>query len=109
MTEQSNSPKKRKMDLANDHRDEETSKTAPVSFEEFRTTRVLNEDPRSKAMFIEGRFADDDKKAVVILEKTPFSEDTMKKILTGKSDVKVNIQNDIYNTLDLYPPSIHNG
>ncbi|ELT96554.1 hypothetical protein CAPTEDRAFT_162417 [Capitella teleta] len=45
----------------------------------------------------------------MILEKTAFTEDSVENMISGESTFKVNIQNDIYNTLDLYPSALLNG
>ena len=43
----------------------------------------MNESSRNKMMCVEGRFDSSDDTAIVIMEKTPFSEDTAKAILSG--------------------------
>lgn len=80
-----------------------------VQLEDFEVCRVLNEISRQKTIFIEGKFKNSDDKAVVVLEKKPFSEEIVKGMLSSKSSVALQIQNDVYNTLDLFPPDELNG
>ena len=49
----------------------------------FMYFRLLNENSRSKMMCIAGQFDGSDDAAIVIMEKTPFSDDTAKAILSG--------------------------
>lgn len=79
------------------------------SFGGFQMMKVLNEDSQRKSIFLLGRFGDSDKEAVVILEKTPFSEDLAKNMLTETSVLKNVMQNDIYGTYELIPKRELNG
>ncbi|XP_029429083.1 m7GpppX diphosphatase isoform X2 [Rhinatrema bivittatum] len=46
----------------------------------------------------------DEKDAIVILEKTPLQADRVSDLLSKKSELKLQIRNDIYSTYTLYPP-----
>ena len=80
-----------------------------TSFGEFRTTKVLNEDSQWKSMVLLGRFGKSDKDAVVILNKTPLSEELAKEMLTETSVLRNIMQNDIYGTYELLPKQELNG
>ena len=79
-------------------------------FRNFKTIQVLTDSSQRKMMCVHGKFEGRDKQdAVVILEKTPFSEDTTKAILTGKTTGEHTLQNDIYATYHLHPTPTLNG
>ena len=82
---------------------------AEHKFADFRVTKVLHEVSKQKTMFLEGRFGNNDSPAIVILEKTPFSEETAKSMLTKESETKEDIKNDIYHTYQLFPDLKLNG
>ncbi|KAM4555227.1 m7GpppX diphosphatase [Odontesthes bonariensis] len=67
----------------------------------FKTSSVLSDSAREKIMFIHGEIADQD--AVVILEKTPFREETLTELLRGSS-LKLEMKNDIYSSYRLQAP-----
>ncbi|KAF3693578.1 m7GpppX diphosphatase [Channa argus] len=67
----------------------------------FLTTAVLSDSAREKTIFIHGKLADQE--AVVILEKTPFREETLAEIFNG-SKLKLDMKNDIYSTYRLQAP-----
>ncbi|XP_033121717.1 m7GpppX diphosphatase-like [Anneissia japonica] len=99
--------KKRKLD-------EETEQKGLKSFDGFTVTKVLNENASSKSIFLMGKFSKDetvnkDKDAVVILEKTPFSEETVGSLLSSKMELSLQMQNDIYGMFDGYPDKELNG
>lgn len=50
----------------------------------------------------------DDQDAVVIVEKTPFREETLTELLTG-SKLKLEMRNDIYSSYQLQAPPHLNG
>ena len=99
-------PKKQKTSGAGDAAENGNS----AAFKNFELLRVLNENSQRKMVCLEGKFgADDTNKAVVIMEKTPFSEDIARQILTKDTQTHRDIQNDIYGTLQLYPQPQLNG
>ncbi|XP_077387525.1 m7GpppX diphosphatase [Festucalex cinctus] len=67
----------------------------------FQTTTVLSDSAREKTIFVHGKLAEQN--AVVILEKTPISEDTLSEIFTA-STLTLDIRNDIYSTYRLQAP-----
>ncbi|XP_072252310.1 m7GpppX diphosphatase [Leuresthes tenuis] len=67
----------------------------------FKTSSVLSDSAREKIMFIHGEIADQD--AVVVLEKTPFREETLTELLRG-STLKLEMKNDIYSSYRLQAP-----
>uniref|UniRef100_A0A3P8WLP7 m7GpppX diphosphatase n=1 Tax=Cynoglossus semilaevis TaxID=244447 RepID=A0A3P8WLP7_CYNSE len=64
----------------------------------FKTSNVLSVNAREKRIVLHGKVADED--AVVILEKTPFTEDTMDQVFKG-STLKLDMKNYIYSTYQL--------
>lgn len=103
----SKKPKLDKVGHMNNTTDEHTG--VITSFGEFRTTKVLNEDSQWKSMVLLGRFGKSDKDAVVILNKTPLSEELAKEMLTETSVLRNIMQNDIYGTYELLPKQELNG
>ncbi|XP_074530993.1 m7GpppX diphosphatase [Halichoeres trimaculatus] len=72
---------------------------------EFQTVRVLRDSAREKNIFIHGKLADEE--AVVILEKTPFTEDSLPDLFSG-SVLRLEMKNDIYSTYRLQAPLLFN-
>ncbi|KAM9741687.1 m7GpppX diphosphatase [Menidia menidia] len=88
----------------NDHeKGPEDGKESPSEtiLDGFKTSSVLSDSAREKIMFIHGKIADQD--AVVILEKTPFREETLTELLSD-STLKLEMKNDIYNSYRLQAP-----
>ncbi|XP_030077395.1 m7GpppX diphosphatase [Microcaecilia unicolor] len=84
-----------------------TELTPAFSLSAFRVEKVLKESAREKILFLHGKVSGDsgDKKdAVMILEKTPLQVDQISNLLSEKSELKLQICNDIYSTYTLYPP-----
>ncbi|XP_013418826.1 m7GpppX diphosphatase [Lingula anatina] len=79
------------------------------SFGGFNICKVLNENAKHKAIFVHGSFEGSTDDAVVILEKTPFTENTVKGILSSDTDLKLAIHNDIYKTFEAFPKPQENG
>ena len=79
-----------------------------VMGEGFELTKVLNEDSRRKMMCVQGKFGDRGD-ALVVLEKTPFSADVAKDMLTGDTDARIDIVNDVYHSQMLFPSKTNNG
>ncbi|KAJ3588102.1 hypothetical protein NHX12_011697 [Muraenolepis orangiensis] len=70
----------------------------------FKTTTVLKDSAREKAIFLHGKL--DGQEAVVILQKTPITEDTVAEMLSdGSSRLTLEMRNDIYSTYQLQPPA----
>ncbi|XP_055063821.2 m7GpppX diphosphatase [Misgurnus anguillicaudatus] len=78
----------------------EHSADNPVS--DLEITRVLRESAREKNIFIHGKVKHQD--AVVILEKTPIGQDTLKELLKS-SELKLEMKNDVYSTYQLHAPA----
>lgn len=78
----------------------EHSSDNPIS--DLEITRVLRESAREKNIFIHGKVKDQD--AVVILEKTPIGQDTLKELLKS-SELKLEMKNDVYSTYQLHAPA----
>ena len=78
-------------------------------FSNFVVDKILGENSQQKIVFVQGHYKDSDVPAVVILERTPFSNETVNSILEGKCETAANLKNDIYHTFSLVPPKIHSG
>ncbi|XP_071960287.1 m7GpppX diphosphatase-like [Antedon mediterranea] len=94
--------------------DEETTQQELKSFDGFTITKILNENASNKSIFVLGKFSKDEKckeeeNAVVILEKTPFSEETVGNLLSSKMELSLQMQNDIYGMFTGYPDKLLNG
>ena len=59
-------------------------------------------------MLFTGKFGESESDAVVLLEKTPFSEDTLPQMLSAETSVKMEFNNDIYNQCTCQPQSRFN-
>lgn len=59
-------------------------------------------------MLFIGKFGESESDAVVLLEKTPFSEDTLPQMLSAETSVKMEFNNDIYNQCTCQPQSRFN-
>ncbi|TRY96590.1 hypothetical protein DNTS_007578 [Danionella cerebrum] len=79
---------------------DEKSTESPVA--NLVVTRILRECAREKNVFIHGKVKDQD--AVVILEKTPFRQDTLSELLKA-SELKLEMKNDVYSTFQLHAPA----
>ncbi|GCB64135.1 m7GpppX diphosphatase [Scyliorhinus torazame] len=72
----------------------------------FSVKKILRESARDKIVFIHGKVGQDcgeAQDAVVILEKTPFCEETLPQLLNKDADLRLQMRNDIYSTHHLYP------
>ena len=94
---------------AGDHVGSSTISLPLETFRSFALGRVLNETPDKKLIFVQGKFAGSDEDAVVILEKTPFKQDVVAKILSQQTTLKNTQHNDIYSTYEGFPPVELNG
>lgn len=68
----------------------------------FVCLRVLSEYGQRKTICLEGNFTDREGKAVVWLEKTPFTEEIVKQLSTEKSLLKREFLNDIYGSYSCF-------
>ena len=100
---ESESPRKR-LRVETPPKDTEVSK-----FAGFNLVKVLNDVPEQKLMSVLGEFPGSDDKAVVVLEKVPFTTETAKIILSDKTAHTVNLENDIYAAYQLFPCQSTNG
>lgn len=95
MSEQHQEPKsKRAKTAANDKASESQSKVLP--FSEFRVDRVLFTKPENKSISLLGKFAGSDDNGVLVVEKQPITEDSIKGLLSCDATVNSNFHNDIY-------------
>ena len=81
-------------------------------FDNFVIEETLAEFSDTKRVCIKGKFSggdNEEKVAVVILEKTPFDEKTNKFILSSSTSTESVIDNDIYKTYTSYPSNEYNG
>ncbi|XP_062995553.1 m7GpppX diphosphatase [Elgaria multicarinata webbii] len=79
---------------------------------EMSVRKVLRESARDKTIFLHGQVnsaSGDGTDAVVILEKTPFQEDSIAELLKKHTQLQLQMSNDIYSTYHLYLPPELNG
>ncbi|KAL4660648.1 m7GpppX diphosphatase [Arapaima gigas] len=74
----------------------------PCDLSGFGIQKILRDCVREKTIFVHGKVAE--KEAVVILEKTPFNEDTLDELFRD-SQFTLESNNDIYTTFQLQPPA----
>ncbi|XP_039620010.1 m7GpppX diphosphatase [Polypterus senegalus] len=82
-----------------------TAEQSGLTLDGFCTQTVLRESAREKTIFIHGKMGGsthEGQEAVLILEKTPFREETLGELLKT-SDLKLQMRNDIYSTYHLLP------
>ncbi|XP_013774663.1 m7GpppX diphosphatase-like [Limulus polyphemus] len=79
------------------------------SFENFHLTKILNQNSSTKSIFVEGRFGNDIRPAVILLEKTSFVDEAIKKMLCKDMTVKQQFHNDIYGSYEGFPSAEFNG
>ncbi|CAH1783322.1 unnamed protein product [Owenia fusiformis] len=73
------------------------------SLQGFKVEKILNENAQTKTMFVHGKFENSEDNAVVIVEKTAFSEKSIRGVLSGDTTMKNTLKNDIYGTYEVYP------
>lgn len=78
------------------------------SLNDFVVKRVLNKDAGHKSIFLEGSFSDKEGKAVLLLEKQPFDENTLS-LVTTHSTLEEHFVNDVYGNYECYTDPKHNG
>ncbi|XP_043532839.1 m7GpppX diphosphatase [Chiloscyllium plagiosum] len=82
------------------------SERSDFNLESFRLEKILRESARDKLVFIHGKVGQNNgeaRDAVIILEKTPFSEETLPHLLNKDADLRLQFRNDIYSTHHLHP------
>lgn len=113
MSEEEIAVKKRKMEeLEPQVGDNKASgeSTLIKPFSDFQLLKILNENSLRKVVSVHGKFPQvGESEAVVIMEKTPFSAETVKNILSKESNADQGLQNDIYGTYNLFPICKDNG
>lgn len=73
-----------------------------ISFETFAYKRTLREDPENRTVVVEGTF-NSSEPVVVLLEKTPFTNDEVCGILTSNTKLQQIFHNDVYGNFLCYP------
>jgi len=74
----------------------------------FQFGKVLMNDPKSKRVHILGKFKGSDDDAIITMVKTPFSEDSVRKLLTIDTTLELEFSNDIYGKYDALPKPCNN-
>ncbi|XP_060764297.1 m7GpppX diphosphatase [Neoarius graeffei] len=72
----------------------------------FEVGRILRDSVREKNIFVHGKI--DDQEAVIILEKTPITQEILPEMLKNSTQI-LEMKNDIYSTFQLRPPPHLNG
>ncbi|KAL9979122.1 hypothetical protein ACROYT_G016734 [Oculina patagonica] len=97
----------KKMKLTNEKSQEDNSCNLQ-SFRGFQLIKVLNENAQTKTVAAHGKFENSDSDAVVLLEKTPFSGDTLPQMLSAETSLVREFNNDIYSQYTCQLPSQFN-
>lgn len=89
---------KRKRDDEADNDDLNTC----MPYKDFKVFQTINKNTQSKTVCICGKFESKaEETAVVLLEKLPFTDSEVTKILSDSTLAKPVLQNDIYSTFEL--------
>ncbi len=67
-----------------------------LSFSKFSVDRVLFTKPENKSISLLGKFAGSDENGVLVVEKQPITEDSIKGLLSCDAMVNSSFHNDIY-------------
>ncbi|KAJ7380953.1 hypothetical protein OS493_004543 [Desmophyllum pertusum] len=78
------------------------------TFRGFELIKVLNENAQTKTVAVHGKFGNSDSDAVVLLEKTPFSKETLPQMLSAETSLVMQFNNDIYSQYTCQPQSQFN-
>ena len=89
--------------------DDSTQYDTASRFAGFELGRVLSDNSERKMMVVTGRFSGREDEAVVVVEKSPLTPDTVKQMLTNKTRTELTLQNDIYGTFQCFPPPSSNS
>ena len=87
--------------------DGETDTNSTNVFKGLQLERILREDQRNKLITFVGRFGNDEdqKDAVVLLERLPFDKETLEGALTAEDGKTLEtLHNDIYSTHNVFSP-----
>ena len=82
--------------LADGESEEDQDQLQLLSFNGFRVERTLKENAQHKTIFVQGNISGRPGPAVVILEKRPFSAETIQEVLSESTDLRFLMHNDIY-------------
>ncbi|XP_065844530.1 m7GpppX diphosphatase-like [Oscarella lobularis] len=82
--------------LADGELEEDQDQLQLLSFNDFRVERTLKENAQHKTIFVQGNISGRPGPAVVILEKRPFSAETIQEVLSESTDLRFLMHNDIY-------------
>ncbi|GBN35562.1 m7GpppX diphosphatase [Araneus ventricosus] len=75
----------------------------------FQLVKVLKECLSTKSIVVEGRFAGDDRPAIIVIEKTPFDKRDISQLFTSDSRLELKFWNNIYGNYHVYPQTGFNG
>jgi hypothetical protein len=78
-------------------------------FSEFRQKRILSDNSQRKTVCIEGTFNNREGTAIVLLEKKPFNEESLKNTLDSNCVLHKEFSNDIYGFYECFPNVKYNG
>ncbi|XP_076057891.1 decapping enzyme, scavenger [Oratosquilla oratoria] len=79
-----------------------------TSFENFEIVQILDSNEERKSIAVEGRFRDQEGRAVVLMQKQGFRNDQLAEVFSPAAQLKPIFQNDIYsNQTALLPPHLN--
>lgn len=78
-------------------------------FDNFRAVSILNQDAQQKTIYLHGKTHEkhgEEGDAVLIMERTPFSEKTLRDVMSPETSLSIILKNDLYTSMTLYPKPI---
>lgn len=87
--------------------------TTLTNLSDFKLKEILQNSTNRKAVFLRGSFASEEGEAIIILEKTAFSDDSLlsgnKEYFPGNNRLETIFQNDIYGNYHYITDSLLNS
>lgn len=103
-------PASKKIKIQSDiQENDENIHTVLKDFSEFQQKRILSINSQRKTICIEGSFNNKSGTAIVLLEKKPFNEESLKNTLDYSCTLHKEFSNDIYGFYDCFPSVKYNG
>ncbi|KDR15367.1 Scavenger mRNA-decapping enzyme DcpS [Zootermopsis nevadensis] len=103
-------PASKKIKIQSDiQENDENIHTVLKDFSEFQQKRILSINSQRKTICIEGSFNNKSGTAIVLLEKKPFNEESLKNTLDYSCTLHKEFSNDIYGFYECFPSVKYNG
>lgn len=89
--------------------DNSTIAESLCSLKNFSVLKILKECSPTKSVVVEGRFAGDERPAIIVVEKMPFDTRDLSRLFTAESRLELKFRNSIYANYHVYLQSGFNG